>query len=385
MSNRCLLLPKDRICMNQYKRYTTRDFVDDFRFRSWVRNPSPKEDLIWEDWIRDHPYQKDTIAEARAIVLAIHPVHDDSISGAELNEEIAGIMAQINVEAPQDLSVAPARRRNSLSLWMAAAASVIIVVLAGWYGGKYAWMNQNDNTLSEERVRAENNYMIERVNKGEDALLISLPDNSSVLLSQSSLVRYPRQFTGNSRDIILEGTAFFEVTKDPNKPFYVNAGKIIAKVLGTSFEVRTDQSEGQISVTVKSGTVSIYSNTDRDRSDNADEPKVVLTAHEQFIFRDEVSQIQHTRLDSLSIEQLKVPDTYLKFTATSASEVFKSLAEAYGVQIDFGNADISGCSVTASFTDESFPVKLDLICRSIGVKYQMVNDHVTITGNGCEN
>lgn len=371
--------------MYQYKTFSTKDFVDDIRFRSWVRHPSPEEDLVWEKWIADHPYQRDTIAEARAIVLAIHPVHDDSISDTELNEEIAGIMASINDEAPEDTSVVPGRRRTSLSFWVAAAASVIIVVVTGWYGGQYASTKQHSNSASEERVSSVDNYMIERINKSDNALLISLPDNSSVLLSRNSLVRYPRQFMGDSRHVSVQGTAFFEVTKDADKPFYVNAGKIIAKVLGTSFEVSTNESEGQVSVTVKSGTVSIFSNTDQDNGNKVSEPNVILTEHEQFIFRDEVSQIQHTRLDSVSIEELKVPDTYLKFTATPASEVFRSMASVYGVQIDFENADISGCSVTAAFTDEPFLVKLDLICRSIGVQYQMVNDQVTITGNGCEN
>ncbi|MEX2232087.1 MAG: FecR family protein [Cyclobacteriaceae bacterium] len=374
--------------MKQYKYYSAGEFVNDLNFRSWVRNPSPEQDMIWQDWIKNHPYQRDALAEARAIVLAIHPVHRYRINDGEMKEEIASILAGITEDRDEDdnkTKIIDTRSGSTFSSWVARAASVTILIIAGWYGIRYFIAPDQNNVSINETEISPDNYMIERVNKSSEPLLISLPDNSSILLSQNSVLRYPSLFKGDSRNIFLEGTAFFEVTRDPDKPFYVNAGKIIAKVLGTSFEISTDQSGKQISVIVKSGTVSIYSNTGQNEKHRDSQPNVILTRHEQFILKDEVSQVQHTRLDSVSIEALKVPDTYLKFTATAATEVFRALARAYGVQINFESAEIGECSVTASFTDEPFPLKLELICRSIGVKYEIVNDQVTITGNGCEN
>src|SRR5690606_32589631 len=187
----------------------------------------------------------------------------------------------------------------------------------------------------------------------------------------------------SSRSVFLEGTAFFEVTKNPEVPFYVNAGKIVAKVLGTSFEINTGQSGKEISVTVKSGTVSIYSNLEKSEDEKGREPDVILTPHEQFVFRDALTQVQHTRLDSASLRSMELPDTYLTFNATLAAEAFDALARAYQVHIDYERAIINDCSVTARFEDEPFTTKLDLICRSIGVTYEIVNDRVTITGEGC--
>jgi transmembrane sensor len=376
--NWCLFQLQNSIAfMDHYKNYSTEDFIQDMRFRSWVRNPSREEDVIWKSWITENNYKREVIEEARAIILSVHPVHKDTISDGEIQKEIDNILASISEEQVRR----PVRKNGiSFSFWVKIAASISIVLIAGWYGIRSSVLK--DTLVGDNSVVSSDNYMIERVNKSADTLLINLPDNSSVLLSQNSLIRYPRQFTGDTRDVFLKGTAFFEVTKDLHKPFHVNAGRIVAKVLGTSFEISTNPVNEQIRVVVKSGTVSIYSNPEQDTDTHLN---VILTQNEQFIFKNDVSQIQHTRLDSSSIEELKIPDTYLKFKGTPAEEVFKSLAKVYEVKINYENAQISGCSVTASFTDEPFALKLDLICRSIGVTCYMVNDHVTITGNGCRN
>lgn len=163
----------------------------------------------------------------------------------------------------------------------------------------------------------------------------------------------------------------------------MKAGDIVAKVLGTSFEVSTNPADKEIRVVVKTGTVCVYSDPD-DQKTLDDQPNVVLTKNEQLVYKGDASELQHTRLDSSSIEELRVPDTYMKFRSTPVATVFAALSKAYGVKINYENAEIQGCSVTASFTDEPFTLKLDLICRSIGVKYEVVNDQVTITGNGCK-
>lgn len=366
--------------MDHYKNYSVEDFVQDLRFRSWVKNPSREEDHIWQEWMRENADNVEMIEEARAIILSVHPINTENISDREIQHEIENILAAISAEEPA--AKEPAEHKGvSFSSWLKVAASIGFLIVAGWYAMEYP-VDSEDGSISNAAASADN-YMIERVNKSVDTLLISLPDNSSVLLSQNSLIRYPRQFAGNDRKVFLKGTAFFEVTKDAHKPFYVEVGKIVAKVLGTSFEISTDPFDHQVRVIVKTGSVSIYSNSEQYRNDPDRQPNVILTSNEQLVFKNDLNEIHHTRLDSVAIEDLKVPDTYLKFKGTPAEEVFRSLARVYGVTIDFTNAKISGCSITASFTDEPFALKLDLICRSIGLDYNIVNDHVTVTGNGC--
>lgn len=67
---------------------------------------------------------------------------------------------------------------------------------------------------------------------------IELSDGSLVTLNEHSSVTYKR-FLWNTRTVKLNGEAFFEVKHDVNRPFSVNTGKLLVKVLGTSFIVKT--------------------------------------------------------------------------------------------------------------------------------------------------
>ncbi|HUP13536.1 MAG TPA: FecR domain-containing protein, partial [Niastella sp.] len=66
---------------------------------------------------------------------------------------------------------------------------------------------------------------------------VKLPDGSVITLGGKSRVKYAGSFAGNTRDVILDGEAFFEVTKNPKKPFIVYTGNVQTHVLGTSFKV----------------------------------------------------------------------------------------------------------------------------------------------------
>jgi transmembrane sensor len=359
--------------MDHYRQYTVEDFIEDSRFRAWVRHPRASEDLVWQRWVDENPQQRSTVEQARAMVLAIHPVHAETISDIEIRREVTQILNILDDEEKQTAREVKAARRPVY--WLAAAASVTLLLVAGWY--------TYTTRTSDTQAYAVDNRRIERVNESDKPLLITLPDNSSVLLSQSSRIIYPQVFEGNMREVTLEGEAFFEVTKNAKKPFYVNAGPIVAKVLGTSFKIT--RSSGNVNLTVRTGSVGVYAdNVIPPQQDPGRKPDAVVTANDEVAYNNVNGQLQHTRLDGM-VEVLDVPDTYLQFTGTPVAAAFEALEKAYGVTIAYDPEQVAGCSVTARFTDEPFALKLDLICRSIGVRYTLANDRVAIEGNGCRN
>jgi transmembrane sensor len=85
---------------------------------------------------------------------------------------------------------------------------------------------------------------------------VTLPDGSKVWINKGSKLEYPAAFTGDKREVSLSGEAFFEVTKDPSKPFIIKGSKTEVRVLGTSFVYRSFSEEESDILIVSSGKVS---------------------------------------------------------------------------------------------------------------------------------
>jgi transmembrane sensor len=91
---------------------------------------------------------------------------------------------------------------------------------------------------------------------------IVLPDGSHVWLNAASSITYPSNFSGKERLIQLTGEAYFEVAKNPEKPFKVNIlGKQQIEVLGTHFDIEAYADDHKIMTTLLEGSVKlIYQN-----------------------------------------------------------------------------------------------------------------------------
>ena len=92
-------------------------------------------------------------------------------------------------------------------------------------------------------------------------ILVSLPDGSKVYLNRNSLFSYKKNFGTHGRDVKLTGEAFFEITPDKSKPFIIDAGKAKVKVVGTTFNVITNNTNAAVEVFVKTGKVLVSDST----------------------------------------------------------------------------------------------------------------------------
>lgn len=83
-----------------------------------------------------------------------------------------------------------------------------------------------------------------------------LPDGTSVYLAYGSTITYPKNFKGKTRQVELQGEAFFDVAKNPQKPFIITTSRAMVKVLGTSFNLKAD-GNSEVELDVLEGRVSI--------------------------------------------------------------------------------------------------------------------------------
>ena len=100
-------------------------------------------------------------------------------------------------------------------------------------------------------------YNIMNTPKGRQFSLL-LPDGTRVWLNAASSIRFPTVFTGNTRQVEVNGEAYFEVAKNPAMPFIVNVNnRATIEVLGTHFNVNAYENEGTINTTLLEGKVKI--------------------------------------------------------------------------------------------------------------------------------
>ena len=95
------------------------------------------------------------------------------------------------------------------------------------------------------------------INTSNKVMKLELADGTRVWLNRNSKIKYPRHFSDSLRSVTLSGEAFFEVTKDPAKPFVVQTGTVQTQVLGTSFNVMAFPDLNRVEIALISGKVQV--------------------------------------------------------------------------------------------------------------------------------
>ncbi len=205
---------------------------------------------------------------------------------------------------------------------------------------------------------------------------VILPDGSIVGLSPSSKIRYSNQANTAARELFLEGEAYFDVAHNKDRPFYVYAGDVVTKVVGTSFTVRAMGQDPKVTVSVKTGKVTVYSK-------KAEHKKTVLVPKQEAIYdrTTEVVATQAVPEEALAKEKQNLSEMH--FEETPIPEVLANLRKTYDIDILFEKEVLSGCVLTSSFLEEGLYDRIDVICTAIGATYKIVNAKIVIESNGC--
>lgn len=193
----------------------------------------------------------------------------------------------------------------------------------------------------------EHHTMVNTVcsSKGQKALII-LTDGSKVTLNSGSKLYYPNRFNGSIRMIKLEGEAFFEVTKNPQKPFCVLSGSLLTRVLGTSFNIKNFGGSNTISITVASGHVAVDEFNGKNYKQISD-----LLPEQQLSFN---KQNHSARIYSVSSSDATAwKENRLVFNNTPFSEIASSLQRLYGVQVVYPKKTLAKTAFSARFSSNT--------------------------------
>lgn len=100
-------------------------------------------------------------------------------------------------------------------------------------------------------------YNVLTVPRGSRLVNLTLSDGSRIWLNAESSMRYPVNFTGATRNVEITGEAYFEVSRDPQRRFYVSSRGLTTEVLGTHFNVNTYADEPAMKITLLEGSVHV--------------------------------------------------------------------------------------------------------------------------------
>lgn len=238
--------------------------------------------------------------------------------------------------------------------WIAMVASVALLITGGLY-----W-----NSLTR-RIQQQ----IETVYVAENATQITLSDGTKVWLSDHSQLRCQQYFTGKSRDVALEGEAYFEVAHNRKQPFRVLTGGKTVEVLGTSFNVRAYTQEALMKIALVKGSVSV--------SDDMSGQMVLLKPAQEAVFdkHDGSLAVNNIHLDLL----MSWKTGRYVFNNITFDEIAKTLEKGFNVTIRIENETLKSKLFTMRFENgESLEEILELIRINAKYTFQYNNGIVVI-------
>ena len=233
-----------------------------------------------------------------------------------------------------------ARRTPFFNTFARIAAMVLIVAGAGWLLFEVAAPQKITVTTAADQKNVE----------------VLLADGSTVFLNRSSSLTYPKNFRSGTRRVSLRGEAFFNISRDVEHPFIIDAGKANIKVLGTSFNVITENASSEVEVFVATGKVLV---TSEDGSGS-------LTLEPEYVGR--VSGNNAVQARNTNVNYLAWHTGMLTYDGERLGVVFEDLKRAYNIEIKVADPEINEFRLTSPFEQQPQDTIVKLICTTFNLR-----------------
>jgi transmembrane sensor len=244
---------------------------------------------------------------------------------------------------------------NLLRYWSAAAAIALLIGLCWWL---YPSSNKREALALRTMYAVPNG----------ERKLITLPDSSKIWMNAGSSIQVPAEWGRDSiREVWLDGEGFFEVTKNPARPFIVHAASTDIRVLGTSFNIEAYQ-PSPVAVTVATGKVRFSANNGGAVTLTPDQRAVFTAADTSF----------HTTLTDASLYN-GWRQGVLQFNDEPLEKVIATLERTFAVRLKMVGEFSTGQYCTARFNrDESLDNILQSLQHIYGLKITHQDGHILI-------
>lgn len=269
----------------------------------------------------------------------------------EQEEDLFLKITRATTRAEEASSWVPSENKNKYPRTLHMAAALFLLLAASFVIWKFSRPSSDHpgSTLVEKMI---------------------LADGTLVWVTPGSSLSYFEDRQQGTRHTRFQGSALFEVAKDPAHPFVIQCGKAELRVVGTSFRL-SSSTEG-LQLAVMTGKVNVV----------APAGSTLVTAREELTLTPQIME-KHP-LSSREISAITANTEYnMSFRNEAVSEVLHRIERKFNVKVQ-AEEKVGRCRITADFTDHSLESTLQLISEVLAISYQKRGDTVTITGRGCD-
>jgi len=251
------------------------------------------------------------------------------------------------------------------------SAAIIVLLLA--LNITFLFTGSNKERMPEQEPRiALSEYPSEYkhtiyTNKGIKAFA-ELPDGTKVWLNSDTKITFPDLFLGSTREVTFSGEALFEVAKDSLRPMMIATNRNFeVKVLGTKFNLKSNDNDSEARVTLISGSVEVI--TKREVAGKIQQSSIVLSDQQSYIVSDKKPSTFVPVSDT--VKQTAWKNGKLIFEATPLHEVIKQLERWHGVDFTVEDHAAYATKLTAEFEQESIVQIMEMLKFCSRIDYRM--------------
>jgi len=354
-------------------------YIENINFIEWVFQPNIELEEWWSQFETEHPEEKRNIQLARKVLMKFRTTNEE-LTEAEKILLFSKVLKQIeekqysgkakhlvfglmkyaavallffsigallfykpnhfntqdyaqNLAEPIPGNTAKLIRANGEDITLTTNKSILQYQADGKLVVNNDTIRANQSMPTKE---AAMNQLIIPYGKTSEVLL---PDQTKVFLNAGSRLIYPEHFTGDTREVLLVGEAFFDVHHDQSHPFIVRVGEMHIKVLGTRFNVSAYPTDNVIETVLAEGKINMVRN-DAGFFDSATE--LVPNQMASFDRTTKTTLVRTVDTDNYTLWTSGI----LKFESTDLNRILKQVERFYNIRFHFSDPLLGGLRIS---------------------------------------
>jgi len=343
------------------KEVAVEDLLLDQSFQEYCIGSNKDAVRTWTEWQGNNPKRKALASQARTLYCALN----GNITSRDFHRDDLQMQA-----AFADRQQLPAAERKSRTkyLWLSLSGAAACLLV-----GVYLYFGHGNEKIPEDQV-----YVSAPGKKTN----ITLSDGTQIMLNSSSRLIISKDYNQNSRNVILDGEAYFIVKHNDQKVFKVSAGGVDIRDLGTTFNVKAYGTDHTVETSLIEGKIEIINRQKvADTIQLQPNQKLVFTQNDNTAGKATIkplASLNPTEAGTKSLPETDWIQNKLTFNDESLAETALKIERWYGVKINVLNSADRGSRFTATFEHETLTGVLEALKMSGNFNYRKEEDVISI-------